>query len=47
LISRVDKTTAVIVSTIIEAWELVKDGLVVDGTVKDVSREDSDSTVRR
>jgi hypothetical protein len=29
--------SAVIVSTLMEAWEVVRGGLVADGTVKDVS----------
>lgn len=37
LVSDVGKTSAVIVSTLMEAWEVVRGGLVADGTVKDVS----------
>ena len=37
LVSGADKTTAVVVSTLVEAWEVVRAGLVADGTVKDVS----------
>jgi hypothetical protein len=37
LISSSDKTTAIVVSTLMEAWEVVRAGLVADGTVKDVS----------
>lgn len=29
-------TSAIVVSTIMEAWEVVRSGLVADGTVKDV-----------
>ncbi|KAG6381147.1 hypothetical protein JVT61DRAFT_5545 [Boletus reticuloceps] len=36
LVSDVDKTNAVIVSTLMEAWEVVRGGLVADGTVKDL-----------
>lgn len=32
-----DKTDRVVVSTLMEAWEVVNAGLVQDGTVKDVS----------
>jgi hypothetical protein len=35
-VSSVDKTTAVVVSTLMEAWEVVRAGLVADGTVNDV-----------
>lgn len=35
--SGADKTTSVVVSTLREAWELYKAGLVADGTVDDVS----------
>lgn len=38
LVSDVDKTSAVVVSTLMEAWEVLRGGLVADGTVKDVSR---------
>ncbi|KZT30548.1 hypothetical protein NEOLEDRAFT_1082625 [Neolentinus lepideus HHB14362 ss-1] len=34
--SAVDKTEAVVVSTLMEAWSIVKAGLVTDGTVKDI-----------
>jgi len=37
LISDVDRTPAVLVSTLREAWGVVQGGLVADGTVKDVS----------
>lgn len=43
LISQADRTHAVVVSTMMEAWEIVRQGLVEEGTVKDVSahqRED-------
>ena len=40
LISTVDKTEAVVVSTLMEAWELVRAGLVADSTVKDVGIDD-------
>ncbi|KIJ21784.1 hypothetical protein PAXINDRAFT_65301 [Paxillus involutus ATCC 200175] len=36
LVSNVDNTRAVIVSTMMEAWEVVRGGLVADGTVKDL-----------
>ena len=39
LISAVDKTQAVVVSTLMEAWEVVQAGLVADSTVKDVNLE--------
>ena len=39
LISDVDRTPAVIVSTLMEAWGVVQGGLVADGTIKDVSPE--------
>ncbi len=39
--SNVDKTGAVIVSTVMEAWEVVEAGLFADGTVNDVSPSDS------
>ena len=42
LMSGANKTTAVVVSTLMEAWEVVRAGLVADGTVNDVS--DSRST---
>lgn len=35
--SSADRTDRVIVSTLMEAWEVVNAGLVADGTVKDVS----------
>lgn len=38
LVSSVAKTTAVVVSTLMEAWELIGAGLVVDGTVSDVRK---------
>ena len=34
--SSTDKTSAVVVSTLMEAWEIVNAGLVADGTVNDV-----------
>lgn len=37
LVSSSDKTDRVVVSTLMEAWEVVNAGLVADGTVKDVS----------
>ena len=39
LISDAGRTSAVVVSTLVEAWGVVKGGLVADGTVKDVSAE--------
>ncbi|KIJ68487.1 hypothetical protein HYDPIDRAFT_106686 [Hydnomerulius pinastri MD-312] len=36
LVSDVDKTSAVIVSTMMEAWEVARGGLIADGTVKDL-----------
>lgn len=39
LISDIGRTSAVIVSTLMEAWGVVQGGLVADGTVKDVSSE--------
>ncbi|KAN0100590.1 Ras family domain containing protein [Tylopilus felleus] len=36
LVSDVGKTSAVVVSTLMEAWEVVRGGLVADGTVKDL-----------
>ncbi|KAF8971342.1 hypothetical protein BDZ97DRAFT_1786008 [Flammula alnicola] len=36
LISEEDRTHAVVVSTMMEAWEVVKAGLVADSTVKDI-----------
>ncbi|EPQ60665.1 hypothetical protein GLOTRDRAFT_53051 [Gloeophyllum trabeum ATCC 11539] len=36
LVSSTDKTEAVVVSTLMEAWAIVKAGLVADGTVKDI-----------
>jgi hypothetical protein len=38
LISDEDRTNAVIVSTLMEAWGVVQAGLVADKTVKDVGR---------
>ena len=35
--SEADKTTAVVVSTMMEAWEIVRSGLVQNGTVDDAS----------
>lgn len=35
--SEAGETSAVVVSTLMEAWEVVQGGLVKDGTVKDVS----------
>lgn len=35
--SNADRTHAVVVSTLMEAWEVVRGGLVSDSTVKDVS----------
>ena len=37
-----DCTRAVVVSTLVEAWEIVKSGLVKDGTVDDVNMGTSD-----
>lgn len=37
MISTADKTNAVVVSTLMEAWEVARNGLFKDGTVKDVS----------
>jgi hypothetical protein len=37
LVSSAGKTAAVVVSTLMEAWEVVRGGLVADGTVNDVS----------
>ena len=37
MISDEDRTNAVIVSTLMEAWGVVQAGLVADHTVKDVS----------
>lgn len=37
MISSADKTNAVVVSTLMEAWEVVNAGLFKDSTVKDVS----------
>lgn len=39
LVSQADQTYAVVISTLMEAWEIVRAGLVADGTVKDVSVE--------
>ncbi|KAF8898779.1 putative serine dehydratase domain-containing protein [Infundibulicybe gibba] len=36
LSSTEDKTTAVVVSTVMEAWEVVNSGLIADRTVKDI-----------
>jgi len=36
-VSSAGKTAAVVVSTLMEAWEVVRGGLVADGTVNDVS----------
>ncbi|KAF8560327.1 hypothetical protein OG21DRAFT_55035 [Imleria badia] len=36
LVSDVGKTSAVVVSTLMEAWEVVRGGLVADGTAKDL-----------
>ncbi|TFK57115.1 hypothetical protein OE88DRAFT_1650696 [Heliocybe sulcata] len=36
MVSTVNKTEAVVVSTLVEAWSIVKAGLVADGTVKDI-----------
>ncbi|KAF9568420.1 hypothetical protein CPC08DRAFT_813472 [Agrocybe pediades] len=36
LISEEDQTHAIIVSTLMEAWEVVRSGLVADSTVKDI-----------
>ena len=36
LISSTDRTHAIVVSTLMEACEVVKEGLVADGTVNDV-----------
>jgi len=36
MISSADKTNAVVVSTLMEAWEVVRGGLFKDGTVKDL-----------
>ncbi|KAH7925189.1 hypothetical protein BV22DRAFT_1089485, partial [Leucogyrophana mollusca] len=36
LVSDVDKTDAVIVSTMMEAWEVVRGGLIANGTIKDL-----------
>jgi hypothetical protein len=33
----VKRTDAVVVSTLMEAWEVVRAGLVADSTIKDVS----------
>ncbi|KAI0692796.1 hypothetical protein BC835DRAFT_1356104 [Cytidiella melzeri] len=34
--SSTDQTSAIVVSTMMEAWEVVRAGLVADGTVKDI-----------
>lgn len=39
LVSDIGRTSAVVVSTLMEAWGVVQGGLVADGTVKDVSPE--------
>ncbi|KIJ45268.1 hypothetical protein M422DRAFT_30119 [Sphaerobolus stellatus SS14] len=36
LVSSANKTTAIVVSTVMEAWEVIRTGLVADGTVKDM-----------
>ncbi|KAJ4486090.1 putative serine dehydratase domain-containing protein [Lentinula aciculospora] len=36
MISSADRTNAVVVSTLMEAWEVVQGGLIKDGTVKDL-----------
>ncbi|KDQ63585.1 hypothetical protein JAAARDRAFT_118999 [Jaapia argillacea MUCL 33604] len=36
LVTTVNKTDAIVVSTMMEAWEVVNAGLVADGTVKDI-----------
>ncbi|TFY79655.1 hypothetical protein EWM64_g4354 [Hericium alpestre] len=36
LVSTADRTSAVVVSTLMEAWQVVNAGLVADGTVKDI-----------
>ena len=36
LVSTAGTTSSIVVSTMIEAWEVVKDGLVQEGIVKDV-----------
>ncbi|KZT37386.1 hypothetical protein SISSUDRAFT_862144 [Sistotremastrum suecicum HHB10207 ss-3] len=36
LVSGVDKTHSVVVSTLMEAWQILQAGLVADGTVKDI-----------
>lgn len=38
LISSTDRTHAIVVSTLMEAWEVVRAGLVADGTVEDVGQ---------
>ena len=37
LVTSKDKTGAIVVSTVMEAYGVVRAGLVADGTVKDVS----------
>jgi D-serine ammonia-lyase len=37
-----DHTRAVVVSTLVEAWQIVKSGLVRDGIVDDVGMSTSD-----
>jgi D-serine ammonia-lyase len=37
-----DRTRAVVVSTLVEAWQIIKSGLVKDGTVDDVGMGTSD-----
>lgn len=34
-----DQTSAIVVSILMEAWEVVRAGLVEDGTVKDVRQD--------
>ncbi|KAF8525153.1 putative serine dehydratase domain-containing protein [Hysterangium stoloniferum] len=36
LVSAADRTSAVVVSTLMEGWEIIRGGLVTDGTVKDI-----------
>ncbi|PCH33682.1 hypothetical protein WOLCODRAFT_22168 [Wolfiporia cocos MD-104 SS10] len=36
LVSTADQTSAIVVSTVMEACEIIRDGLVADGTVKDI-----------
>ena len=37
MVSSADKTSAVVVSTLMEAWSVVRAGLFKDGTIQDVS----------